>query len=185
MKKRWIALAAAIFAGLMCIPVQTTPPLIRLHVLAESDSAADQAEKLIVRDAVLARAQQILAECADYTQAYATLDAHMAEITTAAQQASEREDIRAGLVREMYPDRDYGDFTLPQGEYISLKVEIGPAQGQNWWCVVYPSLCMPGSASPEELERLIEPKPLRSILWDWAAACWRSIFSESEVARHA
>lgn len=169
MKKKIIVLfcaALGLLWGAGALPVQSAPPLIRLHVLAESDSAEHQAQKLIVRDAVLASAQQMLSDCADHTQAYSILDERISEIEAAAQSVSEA-PVHAALGREHYPDRDYGAFTLPEGDYLSLRVMIGEGAGQNWWCVVYPGLCTPGGDTVDALTGLTETQPLRSAVWEW------------------
>ncbi|MDO4740858.1 MAG: stage II sporulation protein R [Eubacteriales bacterium] len=167
-----------------CTPVRALPPIIRLHVLARSDSEQDQAQKLVVRDAVLGQAQELLRGCEDAAQAYATLDEQLSQIEKTARQAAGSADVCAKLGTEHYPDRDYGSFTLPEGDYLSLRVEIGPAQGQNWWCVVYPSLCMPG-ADAQAIPALLEPRPLRSVVWQWLTARWEGLFQKSEALEHA
>jgi len=177
-KKIWFVLAVVFcITGIGAVPMQTVPPLIRLHVLAESDSAEHQAQKLIVRDAVLAASQQLLSECTDYREAYSILDERLGDILAAAQGASDA-PVSASLTREHYPDRDYGEFTLPEGDYTSLRVMIGEGAGQNWWCVVYPSLCMPQNA--QQMPETIEIKPLRSVVWEWLRGLW----TDMEEARH-
>lgn len=172
-------------AAVLCsVPVRTVPPLIRLHVLAASDSAQDQAQKLAVRDAVLSAAQNMLQECTDYTQAYSILSERLCEIESAAASAAEGAPVCAALGTEEYPDRDYGAFSLPKGEYMSLRVGIGEAQGHNWWCVVYPSLCMPGNDAAEEIPPMLEPKPLRSVIWQWIRSAWAQIDAESGDMAH-
>ena len=184
MKKRiglGCALALCALITLSALPVKTVPPLIRLHVLAVSDSEEDQARKLIVRDAVLETAQQMLSESTDYAQAYSILDERLADIEAAAERALTGETISATLTKEHYPDRDYGTFTLPEGEYTSLKVVIGEGQGQNWWCVVYPSLCVPGSEQAASIPALAQPKPLRSVVWQWLRTLWQDSAMRAEV----
>ena len=158
-RKRRLQLAAAVLAVLTaasCAYLQSAQKslagkLIRLHVVANSDSAADQARKLQVRDAVLACAQQALADAEDPRAA-------LAEALPALQQAAQ-ERLRAlgdgspvtvTLCKERFPTRAYETFSLPAGVYESLRVRIGSAQGHNWWCVVFPALCM--SAGMDELE---------------------------------
>ncbi len=114
--------------------------LVRLHVIAASDSKEDQREKLLVRDAVLQQLQNFQPENLD--QAIDLLHTALPKLAETAQQAlSDEKNVTVSLETETYPKRDYGTFSLPAGEYISLKVMIGEAEGQNWWCVVYPALC--------------------------------------------
>ena len=119
--------------------------LVRLHVVSASDSEADQALKLRVRDAVL--------ECVDslgdpqtVEEAKALLEANLPAITEAANRTLDGLDTATvTLCREAFPIREYDSFTLPSGVYESLRVKIGQAQGRNWWCVVFPSLCIPAT----------------------------------------
>ncbi len=118
--------------------------LTRLHVIAASDSAADQRQKLLVRDALLQEAPSLLADCPNG-------DALTRRFETAAQaaMASLGSDaaVSVSLGREEYGLRRYGSFALPAGSYRSLRVVLGPGEGQNWWCVLFPPLCF---ASTEE-----------------------------------
>ena len=123
--------------------------VVRLHVLANSDSAEDQALKLKVRDAVLEVTAPLLADCKSREQAVAALEGCMEEIRMAAEDviaAEGREDLTGSvqicLGEEDYPRRTYEDCTLPAGQYVSLRVCIGAAAGQNWWCVLFPPLCL-------------------------------------------
>ena len=126
--------------------------LIRLHVVANSDSEADQAVKLLVRDAVLERAEAQLADCAAMAEAEARLAELLPELEAAAAALVAAEGyaypVRATLGWEEYPTRTYDGFALPAGRYLSLRVTIGEGAGQNWWCVVFPPLCM--AATTEE-----------------------------------
>ncbi|MCI8524379.1 MAG: stage II sporulation protein R [Oscillospiraceae bacterium] len=125
--------------------------LIRLHVVANSDSEADQAIKLQVRDAVLDETQQLLDGAADPRKALAdNLDRIEAAANRALAAAGSADHAAASLGEEMFPTREYETFSLPAGAYTALRVTIGAGEGHNWWCVVFPSLCM--SASMEEME---------------------------------
>ena len=128
--------------------------LLRLHVLAASDSAEDQALKLEVRDAILDAATPYLEGCRSAVEAEAALEAHRTELLAAASEriaaAGHDESVDMVFSNEYYPTREYENVTLPAGRYRSLQVKIGEAQGQNWWCVLYPPLCLAASAAPEE-----------------------------------
>ena len=126
--------------------------LIRLHVVANSDSQADQALKLLVRDAVLEEAQACLKGCAAAETAEERLTQLLPELealaaSTAAEQGFDY-PARATLAWEAYPTREYATFSLPAGRYLSLRVTLGAGEGHNWWCVVFPPLCL--SATTED-----------------------------------
>jgi stage II sporulation protein R len=116
--------------------------LIRLHVGAHSDDPAEQALKLRVRDAVLTAAAPLLANAADAGAAGAVLADNLDLVEAAARSAAEGRPVRVTLTEERYPTRYYADFALPAGRYQSLRVLLGEAAGQNWWCVIFPPLCL-------------------------------------------
>ena len=108
--------------------------LVRLHVIANSDSDADQAEKLLMRDKVLDLLSPLLAGCESRQEATDVILTHKADLEALG-------DVSVTLSTEYYPTRDYASFSLPAGEYLSLRVIMGAGQGHNWWCVVFPPLC--------------------------------------------
>ncbi len=120
--------------------------LVRLHVVGASNSEEDQAEKLQVRDAVLNVVQEAMEAMPDAAQARAFLADRLEELEQAAnavlEQAGSPNRARVSLEKEAFPTREYDSFTLPAGVYEALRVTIGPGEGKNWWCVVFPSLCM-------------------------------------------
>ncbi len=131
---------------------QLADKLIRLHVLANSDSEEDQALKLQVRDSILHRAEEILRGAEDLKAAKGDLEAALPELEAlaeaAVQAAGYAYPVAASLTWESYPTRVYDTFALPAGEYLSLRLIIGEGKGHNWWCVVYPPLCQ--SVSQED-----------------------------------
>jgi len=120
--------------------------VLRLHVLAHSDSPRDQTLKLQVRDAVLARAGQYLTGIGNRAEAEALLDSHLDELADAGAavvaDAGYSYPVRVTLADSWFPTRRYEDFALPAGVYRALRVTIGDGAGQNWWCVVFPPLCL-------------------------------------------
>ena len=130
--------------------------LIRLHVVANSDSAHDQQIKLRVRDAILEKTQQLLRGADDPRGA---LEAHLDEIAQAAQtclsELGEDAPVRVRLGKELFPTREYETFALPAGVYESLRVTIGEGEGHNWWCVAFPPLCT-GAVTEDELRAAME-----------------------------
>lgn len=155
MQKRTLALVLLIVSALtvsVCAALQVqqqrmSEKIIRLHVVANSDSGADQAIKLHVRDAVLAVARQALQDADDPQQAIAqALPALEAAANAALAAQGSRDTASVSFRRELFPTRDYDTFSLPSGVYRSLRVTIGAGDGHNWWCVIFPSLCVPATA---------------------------------------
>ena len=116
--------------------------LVRLHVIARSDSQADQAEKLAVRDKVLAILSPALAGCDTQEDAVDIILSHKGDIEALG-------DVTVALGTEHYPTRDYDSFSLPAGDYLSLRVILGPGAGRNGWCVVFPPLCTEALVEPD------------------------------------
>ena len=130
---------------------QLSDKVLRLHVLANSDSEADQALKRKVRDSVLETASAILADCPDRETAEQRLSAALPEIEDAARARiaaeGETQTVTAELRPTVFPTREYEDFTLPAGEYLALRGVLGEGEGHNWWCVVFPPLCAETTSS--------------------------------------
>ena len=126
--------------------------VVRLHVLASSDSAEDQALKLKVRDAVLEYTGTLLASVDSPEDAEALLSQRLGEVKSVAESALRLEgselSVSVELGRETYPTRSYADCCFPSGEYTSLRIMLGEARGENWWCVLFPPMCL--SAASEE-----------------------------------
>ena len=122
---------------------------VRLHILANSDTVSDQLLKLQVRDAVLDALPAALADAPDAEAAAAVLRANLPRLQHAAQaamrQAHSTQTVRLRLERCRFSAKDYGTFALPAGQYTALRVELGSAAGHNWFCVVYPALCVAGA----------------------------------------
>ena len=119
---------------------------LRLHILAASDSEEDQALKLAVRDGILAEYSAELSEVGDLEDARAALEARLPDIIATAErivaEAGYDYRVTASLGEEWYDTRDYGELSLPRGVYTSLIIKIGEGQGRNWWCVMYPPMCL-------------------------------------------
>ena len=154
-----IALCAVLLSGLWAEGRQTSiaGSLVRLHVLAVSDAPEEQAVKLRVRDAVLTYLAPRLADVHDADEAGAVLASSLDLIRTAAESAAGGRAVRVSLGEECYPTRDYAGFTLPAGRYRSLRVVLGEGQGHNWWCVVFPPLCL-AAAEKEAMQPVMNPE---------------------------
>ena len=154
MKKRIISLVLlgiSVLTVTACAALQAqsqrmAEKIIRLHVVANSDSDVDQAVKLRVRDAVLREAQNVLSDASDAKQAIA---AQLPALEVAANAELRRQGSGdtacVSFRRELFPTRDEDPFSLPSGVYQSLRGTIGEGAGHNWWCVIFPSLCVPAT----------------------------------------
>ena len=132
--------------------------VLRLRVVADSDEAADQGIKLRVRDRVLELMQPLQEQADSRTEMQRLVREHMQDITNAAQQevydCGSTDLVTACLAEEWYPTREYGSFSLPAGTDEWLQIRIGSAEGHNWWCVLYPAMCLdPASAETELTEQ--------------------------------
>lgn len=134
--------------------------VVRLHVVANSNGAEDQAVKLLVRDAVLEEAARWYQGAGSMEEASSQLCTHLQSIAGAARQVLGEQGVGYSATAQMtemyFPTRDYGDFRLPAGRYRTLRVTLGEGAGKNWWCVVFPSLCLPAATKEEALLTLPE-----------------------------
>ena len=128
--------------------------LVRLHVVGQSNSEEDQSVKRSVRDTVLTCLEDLLHGITDVEQAKQRIQSCLPQIEEAANKALRQLEVDSKAVvrflKEEFPIRDYDTFSLPSGIYQSLRVIIGEGEGQNWWCVVFPTLCMGSSAADVE-----------------------------------
>lgn len=124
---------------------QLADKVVRLHVLANSDSEADQALKLRVRDSVIGYAEEILRASGDRNDAEQKLRTVLPQLEQLAAETIAEEGyaypVTAQLQDTWFSTREYDGFTLPAGEYLALRLVIGEGAGRNWWCVVFPPLC--------------------------------------------
>ena len=161
-----LALCAALLSGVWAgaRQRQLSDRLIRLHVTANSDSRADQAVKLAVRDAVLSLAGPALEGASSLSEASERLRGLLPDLAEEAAGISGG-PVRAALTEEFFPTREYEDFALPAGRYTSLRITLGEGDGRNWWCVVYPPLCASGTEKAVEAD-LISPEDVKLITGD-------------------
>ena len=151
-----LAVAVTLIWGIWSLQEQDAleKKMIRLHVLANSDEQYDQELKLLVRDRVLTEATALLEESADMQDARTRLENALPQLEQPARQeiAAQGYDytVSARLENTEFPLKEYDGFALPAGEYLALRVLIGKAEGQNWWCVVYPPLCTTAVTEMEE-----------------------------------
>ena len=141
-------LSAALLMGAM--PTEADAEIysdtLRLHILAASDAEEDQALKLLVRDAILAEYSAQLSESAGFDAALTEAEVLLCDIKASAESCIRENgydySVEVTLGEEWYDTREYEDFSLPRGVYSSLIVKIGEGAGRNWWCVMYPPMCL-------------------------------------------
>lgn len=134
-----IIIAAIILCGCTSMP-------FRLHVIANSDSDVDQQIKMDVRNAVLEATKEGILECENASDAEEYIKDNMQTILSAANKALEESGADYTATAEVgeyeFPEKTYGEVTYPEGNYHALKINLGKAEGQNWWCVMFPPLCL-------------------------------------------
>ncbi len=157
---RYAALFSAlllIFSLILSIPALSTEidgKLIRLHIIAGSNSEEDQNIKLYLRDEILKEFGERLSKLKSKEDAEETVKILLDEIEAFSNDKLVKKSypykVKCTLSEEAYPTREYRNFALPAGKYTSLRVIIGTGEGENWWCVLYPPLCMSGAKGAEE-----------------------------------
>lgn len=168
-KRRWIqavcgGLAVCLLLSLggfygRCREVRDS--VVRLHILANSDSREDQALKLRVRDAVVQAAAGWLDGAADATEALEMARQQLPQLEQVARQtvtaAGYDYPVTAQLCEMYFTTRQYDTVTLPAGVYEAVRFTIGAGKGKNWWCVVFPPMCVGAATDPAALEDLLDP----------------------------
>ncbi len=143
--------------GMDCREIRNN--VIRLHILANSDTDEDQNVKLLVRDALLSCGSDIFGGEVNIDNASEFLAEEKAVLICKANEvlAENGFDYTAEmfLTEEYFPTREYEDFTLPAGEYLALKVVLGKGEGHNWWCVMFPPLCLPAATKRTDTEIIL------------------------------
>ena len=128
--------------------------VLRLHVIAASDSETDQTVKLLVRDAVLAEGAAVFDGSVTADEAQQRLAPFLSRLEKAADRVLRENGLpysaSAQLVCEYFDTRSYDGVTLPAGRYQALKIVLGEGKGQNWWCVMFPPLCLPAAGAEED-----------------------------------
>ncbi|MGI5958383.1 MAG: stage II sporulation protein R [Massiliimalia sp.] len=136
--------------------------VLRLHILANSDTQKDQQLKLDVRDRILEETEDLFNQIDSVNSAKQTAEEHLEEITAIAQQEVWRQGydypVKTQVCRMFFDTRNYENFSLPAGQYDAVRITIGEAKGHNWWCVLYPPLCLPAAMPEEELESDLTPR---------------------------
>jgi len=175
MKKKLLVFVPIFLCALLVV-VSITPTItmsesisqkvFRLHILANSDSDEDQQLKLRVRDKILQESEEMFSSCNSVDEAINISRESIDKLKNISRQViayyNYDYDVRAYVTKEYFETREYDNFTLPAGIYDCLKIEIGQGKGHNWWCVMYPSVCISGctddfdSTLTEDEKQLIE-----------------------------
>lgn len=174
--KKWIA---ALCVGLMVSAgvqfstgfaaecAQIRENVLRLHILANSDSAQDQELKLDVRDRILETTEDLFYEADSLDDAKQSAQDHLEEIRQIAQEEVLDQGydypVKAEVVNMFFDTRVYEDFTLPAGHYDAVRITIGEAEGHNWWCMLYPAVCLPCAMPQQQLEENFTPEQARIV----------------------
>ena len=146
-----LLLTLALLVGILAVlPIHSESNIydnvLRLHVIANSDSTEDQNLKLLVRDAILAETQKLLSGATDRQNAEQIISQNIERLRLVARQVvidnGYSYPVSIVLGKEDYPTKNYESCAFPSGEYTSLQIFIGDASGQNWWCVLFPPLCL-------------------------------------------
>ena len=156
-------LAALTFASLLVLPsVQAAyggiyEKTLRFHVLANSDEEVDQELKMKVKEELIGYLTPILESCESAEESEEALASMVGQIEEKAREILAREGsdlcCKVVLGREYYPTRDYENLSYPAGEYRSLRVYLGRGEGKNWWCVLFPPLCLDAAAAGDGMDK--------------------------------
>lgn len=148
----WLSSFGAFWSGCQ----ELKEDVLRLHILAQSDSEEDQRLKLLVRDRILAESAAWVPQSGSKEEMMAYLSGHLDQVEAAAEEVLAAEGcnlpVRAELSKSFFDTRVYGERTMPAGWYDALQVVIGQGEGHNWWCVLYPPLCLPAAEGEAVLD---------------------------------
>ena len=154
--------------------------ILRFHVMANSDSVQDQEVKEKVRDAVGVYLQPLLKEADNLEETKQLVEENMSQIIAVAKKTLNENgfdyEVSARVTNTFFPEKTYGAYTFPKGEYDALQIIIGEGTGQNWWCVLYPNMCFRGAVF-EVVEKNAK-EALREVLSPWEYA---DVFDSGKV----
>lgn len=140
--------------GFQCADIRKD--VVRLHILANSDSENDQAVKLLVRDAVLNCGEEIFSGTVNAQNAELIINEEKDQIVAIVNRILEENGFdyksQISVTEEYFSTRSYENFTLPAGNYKAVKIVLGKGEGHNWWCVMFPPLCLPAASKNTELD---------------------------------
>ena len=155
------------------LEAKRTGRIIRLHIIANSDSAADQAVKYAVRDEILRSFGESFSHCSTFEEVYSALLSNMDLMKCTALRTARSLGFDGDIKTEAgvmdLPAKQYGKVFLPQGKYHALRITLGKGEGKNWWCVLYPQLCLAASETKDDTDHIHWTS--RRIFSQWLAFC--------------
>lgn len=141
--------------------------VLRLHVIANSDSSVDQNLKLRLRDYILEEGEDIFDGSVNVENAVEKIEPKLSELEKSAEtfvkNAGFDYDVKITLSNEYFTTRTYESVTLPAGKYLALRVVIGSGEGHNWWCVMFPPMCVPAADKKDEIENVFTDKEIKLV----------------------
>lgn len=141
--------------------------VLRLHVIANSDSSVDQNLKLRLRDYILEEGKDIFDGSVNVENAVEKIEPKLSELEKSAEtfvkNAGFDYDVKITLSNEYFTTRTYESVTLPAGKYLALRVVIGSGEGHNWWCVMFPPMCVPAADKKDEIENVFTDKEIKLV----------------------
>lgn len=158
--------------------------VVRFHIRANSDSGDDQNVKLAVRDAVVAYTNTVTENCKNAEEAAWKLSEHFDAVKSIAEHTLRENGFfygaRVSLTNEIFPEKKYGEVVFPKGRYNAVRVDLGDAEGHNFWCVLFPPICLSDACTEDTLDEYgvddfdTEPKfVIKFKLWE----CIKSLFA--------
>jgi len=178
MKKYVGIIAFMVIVGLVGLTgcVQTNSQVLRLHIVANSDSEIDQEAKLAIRDELLASYRDVWEQCSNVEECIAVVDGELVAIEAKANAVLREKGMGYQVHAETgvfaFPTRMYADVSWPAGNYPALRLVLGSGEGKNWWCVLYPPLCVVGDGQKDakKTQNNTKSKPqVKSWLWERVA----------------
>ena len=154
-----IGLSVSLVIGALSLDTQQdlSKKLIRLHVIANSDSREDQQLKLLVRDEILFYISDLTKNCTDINEARKLVSENLGELESIAEKTILSNGFsyaaKAELSEVYFPTKTYDEFSLPAGRYEALRVKLGEASGKNWWCVLFPPVCVSAAEAENEFKK--------------------------------
>lgn len=141
--------------------------VLRLHVIANSDTSVDQNLKLRLRDYILQEGKDIFNGSVNVENAVKKIEPALPELEKSAKAFVNRAgfdyDVKISLSNEYFTTRTYETVTLPAGKYLALRVVIGSGEGHNWWCVMFPPMCVPAADKKDEIENVFSEKEIKLV----------------------
>ena len=146
---------------------QVEKSVLRLHILANSDSETDQNLKIAVRDAVLKSNSELFENAENLVDAQEIAEKNIEKIRETAQAEVKRQgfdyEVRASVCQTFFETRHYENYTLPAGKYNAVRIEIGSGEGKNWWCVLFPAICVPASMEQNSPQSVFSESELNTV----------------------